>query len=430
MRPRLVVLASVVTTLLTLGVANAAIAAPSHNNGLTINVTPSPIAAGQGVLIYGQLNVSPIAAQTIILYHNLAGSRQGYVRVAQTTTDSHGFYEFTRAENVVETNRSWFVREAGAHAIHSRTVVEQVSALVSLAANVMSTDTAHPVVFSGHVDPSHSGEKVILQDQVGASDIWQFLAAGRLDGQSNYSISYRFRFPGERNIRVLFAGDDRNGRSASDPVAVTIQQKQIAGFTINSSAPLVGYQQPITISGVLAQPSSTAPETNTPVTLWAWNSAQRKWTPVGDTTTDPTGSYTFAPQNPSYNTQYEVRTTLAPHRHSAELFEGVQDLVSMAASATTSTVGQSITFVGTVLPDKAGHVVYLQLGTDGDWHRVQTRLVQFGSKFVFSWTFGKAGTYQFRARVTGDSGNIGGASTPVTIQVSPATSPAALPPAS
>jgi hypothetical protein len=416
---------------LAFSVSNAAIAAPSQDNGLTVNVTPNPILAGQGVLIYGQLNVPPLAGQTVILYHNLAGSGQSYTKVSQTTTDSHGFYEFTRAENVVETNRSWFVREAGAHVIHSRTVVEGVSALVSLGASPASGDTKHPVVFAGHVDPNHPGDPVILQEQVGSSDAWRFLASGRLDARSNYAIRYQFRFPGERDIRVLFPGDERNLRVASDPVAVTIQQAQLAGFTINSSSPLVSYQQPISISGVLDQPSSNAPETSTPVTLWAWSSVQRKWTPIGDTTTDSTnGSYTFAPQNPSYNTRYQVRTTLAPHRHSAVLFEGVQDQVSMTASSTTSTVGQSVTFAGTVLPDKAGHVVYLQLGAPGAWQRVQTRVVQFGSRFAFTWTFGKAGTYQFRGRVTGDGGNVGGASTPVTIQVSPPANPSTLPPAS
>ena len=80
---------------------------------MTINAIPNPIDAGEGVFIYGHLNVPPSGGQTIILYHHLAGSGRGYTRVGQTTTDSHGFFEFTRAEDMVTTNRSWFVREAG-----------------------------------------------------------------------------------------------------------------------------------------------------------------------------------------------------------------------------------------------------------------------------------------------------------------------------
>jgi hypothetical protein len=432
MRPRLAVLAAVVTTLVAVVVPSAVTATPRHNRGLTINVTPNPILAGEGVFIYGQLNDSPLAGQTIILYHHLAGSGRGYTRVSATKTDARGFYEFTRAENVVETNRSWFVREAGVHGVHSRTVFERVAALVSLTASTTTADTGQPVVFTGHVDPNHAGEEVLLQQQVGSSDDWHTLKSGRLGPGSDYAITYRFRFAGERDVRVLFPADVRNIRGASDPVTMTIEQTQIPGFTINSSAPLIDYGQPVTISGVLDQSSAAnKAEPGTPVTLWARDAFRDQFIPVADTTTGQDGSYKFNSQFPSSNTVYLVRTTLAPHRHSAALFEGVKDVVTMTPSSTTSTVGGRITLDGTVLPDKTGHVIYLQrLGPDGEWHNVEIRVVQFGSTFHFAWTFGKAGTYVFRARITSDHANVGGASAPVTIQVSPAPNPAALPPAS
>jgi plastocyanin len=207
---------------------------------------------------------------------------------------------------------------------------------------------------------------------------------------------------------------------------VAVQQKQVPGFTIASSDPLISYGQSVIISGVLDHAAPT-----TPVTLWARNAGQSQFTPVADTTTGSDGSYMFAPQAPGSNTVYQVRTTLAPRRHSAVLFEGIQDVLTLTPSSTTSQVGGHVTFTGTVLPDKAGHVVYLQrLGADGDWHSEEIRLVTNASAFQFGWTFGKAGTYQFRARITGGDGNIGGASPPVSIQVAPTTNPSSLPPAS
>ncbi|MBV9606610.1 MAG: hypothetical protein JO027_15960 [Solirubrobacterales bacterium] len=425
MRPRLAVLAMVVTTLVAVAVPSVVTAAPSHNRGLTINAIPNPIDAGEGVFIYGHLNVAPVGGQTIILYHHLAGSGAGYTKVGQTQTDTHGFYEFTRAEDVVLTNRSWFVREAGIHQIHSRTVFERVAALVSLSASTSTAVTGQPVVFTGHVEPNHAGERVVLQEETPSGD-WRGLKSGRLDGGSNYAITYRWRFAGDHTVRVLFPSDARNISGAANPVTVAVQQKQIPGFTINSSDQLISYGQTVTISGVVANAAS-----NTPVTLWARDAYQAQFTPVADTTTGAGGSYTFAPQTPGYNTEYQVRTTLAPHRHSAVLFEGVQDVLTMTPSSTTSEVGGHVTFTGTVLPDKAGHVIYLQrLGADGDWHNEEIRVVTNASTFQFGWTFGKAGTYQFRARIVGDRGNVGGASAPVTIQVSPATNPSTLPPAS
>lgn len=425
MRLRLAVLASVVTTLSAFAVPSLVTAAPVHNRGLTINAIPNPIDAGDGVFIYGHLNVPPMGGQTIVLYHHLAGSGRGYTRIGQTTSDSHGFFEFTRAEGVVRTNRSWFVREGGIHQIHSRTVFERVSALVSLNASTSTAVTGQPVAFTGHVDPNHVAERVILQQETNSGN-WRNLETGRLDRGSNYSITHRWRFPGDHTVRILFPGDARNISGTSNPATVAVQQKQVPGFTISSSDQLISYGQPVTISGVLANaPAST------PVTLWARNAYQGQFTPVADTTTGADGSYTFAPQGPTYNTVYQVRTTMAPRGHSAALFEGVQDALTITPSSTTSQIGGHVTFTGTVLPDKAGHVIYLQrLGADGNWHNEEIRLVTRASTFQFGWTFGKAGSYEFRARITAGGGNIGGASTPVTIQVSPTTSTSALPPAS
>jgi hypothetical protein len=431
MRLRLAVLAALVTTLATCTVSSVAGATPLHDRGLTINAIPNPIDAGEGVFIYGQLNVGPVGGQTIVLYHHVAGSFRGYTKVGETTTDSRGFYEFTRAENVVMTNRSWLVREQDIDQIHSRIAYERVSALVSITASTTTAVTGQPVTFTGAVAPNPAFERVVLQEQTSSGD-WRDLGSSRLDGGSNYSITYRWRFAGDHTVRVLFPGDIRNIPGASDQPTVAVQQKQVPGFTITSSDQLISYGQSVTISGVLDEPSvATTPVANTPVTLWARNAYQSQFTPVADTTTGPYGSYTFAPQVPTYNTVYQVRTTLASRRHSAGLFEGVQDVLTLTPSSTASDVGGSVTFTGTVLPDKAAELVYLQrLGADGDWHNEEVRFVSDASTFQFGWTFGKAGTYQVRARITGDRANVGGASVPVKITVSPAVSPTTLPPAS
>ena len=63
-------------------------------------------------------------------------------------------------------------------------------------------------------------------------------------------------------------------------------------------------------------------------------------------------------------------------------------------------------------------MIYLQrLGKDGDWHTVEVRFVNASSTFQFGWTFGTAGVKQFRAQIDGGPANVGGASNPVTIDV-------------
>jgi hypothetical protein len=426
MRPRFVALASLLAAAFVIGMTTVASAAPHHNRGLTINATPNPIIAGEGVLIYGQLRGTDIAGQRILLYHRLAG-RPHFSLVGVTHTDSHGFYEFTRAEGVVLTRRNWFVRGPGA--THSRTVHERVAALVSLSSDVTQQDTNHPIVFSGHVTPDHAGQRVLLQAQNGASNNWHTLKAGRLNGASNYTIAERWRTPGVRDVRVVFPGDFRNNRGESDPVTVDIQQAQVKGFSINSSDPIIAFGQSATISGTLDMPGSNNPEPNTPVNLCTRTAQQTQFTCGTASMTGADGSYSFS-VSPTSNTVYVVKTTLPPDRHSARLFEGVQDLISITPSATSTTVGQVVTFTGTVTPDKAGDVIYLErLGKDGHWHVVEVRTVNAASGYQFGWKFGNSGTAVFRTRIPGDPANVGAASPAVTITVAPAPV-ASLPPAS
>jgi hypothetical protein len=426
MRPRLVALASLLVAGLAIAAPAVASAAPKHNHGLTINATPNPILAGEGVLIYGQLRGTDIGHKPILLYHRIAGAPR-FTLVGVTRTDSHGFYEFTRAEGVVLTRRSWFVRSVGQ--THSRTLHERVQALVTLSASATSTDTTHPITFTGTVTPNHAGQRVLLQVANAAGTSWHTVKVGRLDSASNYSITKRWATPGQRVVRAAFPGDVRNNAGASDPVTVTVQQAQIPDFTISTSNPVIEFGQAATISGTLDQPGTTTPEPNTAVKLCS-RAAQANQLSCGAAgTTDASGNYSF-PVMPTSNTVYVVKTVLPPNRHSARLFEGVQDLITFTPSTTSTQVGQVVTFTGTVTPDKAGDVIYLERqGKDGRFHVVEVHRVKFDSTYQFAWKFGNSGTAVFRARIPGDGVNAGAASAPATITVAPAPV-ATLPPAS
>lgn len=432
MRLRFAMLACVLAALGIAAVPGVVSAAPRHNRGLTIAAVPNPIIAGSGVVIYGHLAGPGSAGQPIALYHHLARSHRGYTLVQTTTTDSSGYYEFTRAENVVETNRSWFVR--GPDRSHSRTVYERVSALINISPSTNSSDTAHPITFTGTVTPSHAFERVVLQDESGTGDTWHTLKAGRLDAGSSYSIPYRWRVPGVYNVRAVFPGDARNIRGISDELTVIVQQAEVPDFTINTSSPIVPYPGSATISGVLYMPgSTTTPDPNVVVQLWGRSPHQSRFRLLDDGTTGSNGSYSFSQTGLTANKVYLVATMPLAHtkrRHTAALFEGVQDVLTFNSNTSSAMTGQTVTFSGTVLPDKAGHSIYLQkLGKDGAWHTVEVGTVRNDSMFQFSWTIGAPGTHTFRARITSDRANVGTASAPMSVT---ATTPSAtsLPPAS
>lgn len=419
MRLRFTVLVSAAAAAALAGTALPAVAgaAPQHNRALTIHAAPLSIIAGEQVLIYGQLEGADHAGQVIRLYHRINPSPV-FTLISKTTTNGAGQYEFVRADGIVMTNRNWYVR--GPVFSHSRTVHERVAALLSLAASSPTGTTRHPITFSGHVTPGHAGSVVVLQVQNAAGTAWRTLARSVVGSGSNYQFNHAWRAPGAYDVRVLFRGDARNTTAASDPVSVQISQTEVADFTIVTSDPVVTDTTPVTISGVLDQPGTTTPEPSTLVGLYERTpAAGTTFSEVTTATTGTDGSYTFANVVPAHNELYEVRTMAAPRRASAALFQGVQDVLTFQASAQTATVGGQVTFSGTVSPSKAGHVIYLErLGADNAWHVVEQGVVSPMSTFSLPWTFGTAGTKEFRARITGGPANVGAASTPVSVVVS------------
>jgi hypothetical protein len=146
------------------------------------------------------------------------------------------------------------------------------------------------------------------------------------------------------------------------------------------------------------------------------------------------GSYSFSVAGalaPSHNEVYQVRTELPPSRDSAQLFEGVRDIVTISPSSNGSMDGGSVTFTGGVVPIKVGHVIYLQkLGTDDNWHNVEVGVINANSHYSFTWTFGAVGSKQFRVRVPGGPENVGAASPTEAVTVTGLAPPSSLPPAS
>ena len=182
-------------------------------------------------------------------------------------------------------------------------------------------------MFSGHVTPGHAGSVVVLQAQKGSSDDWTTLKRGRGQAGSNYQISYAWRTPGDRDVRVLFRGDARNTAAASDPVTVVIQQTEVPDFTISTSDPIVANGPPFTISGTLYQPGTHHAEPSTSVSLFG-REPEGDPLPGGHHDDDRFGRQLQLPE-PHLDDQ---RAVPGPHHvrarpgHSAVLFEGVQDV--------------------------------------------------------------------------------------------------------
>jgi hypothetical protein len=422
MRVRVAVLAAAVTACGCAAIPSIAAAhGPVRNRALTIHNSPRSIVAGDAVLIYGRLLGRGAANQRIVLWHRI-NPRARFTVIGRTDTDSSGRYEFTRAEGIVESDRSWYV--TGPARSHSKTVHERVAAEVTLTASSTQASTRHPIAFTGQVSPGHAGEPIEIQAQKGNSTQWHTIKTGRLSASSSYSIQFAWRFPGQRNVRAVFRGDRRNSRGVSAVGTVIVEQTEVPSFTIASSDPVVPNQIPATISGKLSEPSGSPAEPGVSVALYAGTPGQHNWTETQTTTTGADGSYRFTVQG-STNELYQARTTFAPPRHSAVVYQGVQDVVSITPSTTSALVGNPVTFSGNVAPGKPGDAVYLErLGKDGHWHIVSSSRLDGASDYSIGWTFGTPGDKQVRVQVLGDPENVTGASSavPITVTLPPVAS--------
>jgi hypothetical protein len=171
---------------------------------------------------------------------------------------------------------------------------------------------------------------------------------------------------------------------------------------------------------LLASSGGTA-EPGVSVALYTSQPGRHDWSETQTTTTGLDGSYSFTVQG-STNELYQARTTFAPIRDSAVVFQGVQDVVSITSSAAAAVVGQQVTFGGNVSPGKPGDAVYLErLGKDGNWHIVESSTLNQASDYSIGWTFGTPGAKQVRVQVLGNPENVTGvsASVPITVTLPP-----------
>ena len=410
-----------------LAVAPAVASAHKHPSPLgrcsiSIRVAPRRIQAPEQVEAKGRLRCRPHAnasGQMVTLYEHAAGTA-GFVPVKNTTTTTGGFYELSTGP--LSTNASFYVRSHGAQSASRRV---RVAAQVTLTGPPEGTqiETGVPETFSGTVNPTDEGARVIMQRQNAITgDEWHRIGVGLVGAGGAYSITHIFRVPGDASIRVLVRSDGLNVPSESENMLeYEISQAQNPSLTINSSADPITYGQSVTISGVLAGTTKSQP-----VTLLARTVHQHGFAPIAQISTEANGSYSFPAQSPVNSTLYKVK---GAGQKSAVLYEGVKNVLTAEVSPTTVQAGEALTFKGTVAPDHTGHVIYLerQNAAGTGFHVVQVGRVLPGSTYLIVHQFYVPGTKIVRIDIPGGPDNGRAVSQLFTITVTPAPASALTP---
>jgi hypothetical protein len=433
---RLTVATAVATSLLAVAIAPAGALAHRHRShsdrcGISINVVPRQIVAGEPVVIFGRLrcvNQANAAGREVKLFHHLIGQGGGFTYVESVTTDAAGFYAIARADGAVETNRSWYVRALGARSATKRIGVAATVTLSGPPEGQLLTGYPNRVTFTGNMSPADAGARVILQRQNATTGgDWRRIDSGIVTAAGTFTIVHTFVVPGDANVRVLVRSQRRNLPSASNVLGYAISQAENPQLTIEASADPIAFGESVTISGKLEGGA------NQLVTLLAHGRRQQGFERIAQTQTNAAGEYSFPAQSPINNTFYRVispgscasrgdRSCQARRLASAVLYEGVKDVLTAKVSATTVPAGQPVTFSGTVSPDHTGHAIYLerQNASGGGFHTIEVGRVGPGSTYSLSRRLYDPGAKVLRVFIPGGPENQGAASQPFTITVSPA----------
>jgi hypothetical protein len=407
---------------------------PASGCRVSLAVAPRMLYAGQKATAVGVLSCAEAGAagaQSVTLYEGSLVT-PGYTVAGTATTEANGAYKIETTSPLSANSRFYVL--AGSAQSPYRTV--KVIALVTLKGPAegaqlqagLRTGRRNTVVFTGTVSPADIGAEVVLQRQDALTgNEWHrigggLVAAGANPTEGTFSIRHTFVVPGDANVRVLLRSQRRNVASPSNVLTYEISQAQNAAITIHSSADPITYGQPVTISGAIAAGSGAT------ATLLARTIHQRGFAPVAEVKANAQGDYEFPAQSPIDSTLYEVQSN---GRSSAVLYEGVRDVLTASVAPGTSVqVGQTLTFSGTVSPERNGHVIYLEREDGlhpGFFHVVEISTIT-GTTYSIEHTVYEVGTSVFRVRIPGDAQNGGGASQPFTITVAPAPSASAVTP--
>lgn len=396
----------------------------ANANGCRVRLAVSPhvVTSGESVLLTGDYicNGAPVAGQTATFYEHVAGAG-GFNPIGTETTAATG--EFTGNASAVVANSSFY---AVVNSARSATRPVRVAPLVTAIppapeGTAFLTGFAHRVAFNGSVSPEDRGAEVVLQRESSAvSEEWGVIQQRiYVQADGTFSFVHKFGAPGDANLRIVVRPHGRfDVRGVSDVMSYTITQTQNPNLTLEPSPRPVTYGQPLTLSGI-TKAGAGAKVVVTSRTFGGVN------TTIGEPLAGAGGAWTLTIPAAVQSAHYSA---ISGRYHSAQVFVGVK--WSVVANPIPGSVpsGTTVTFTGTASPAaRTGHVVYLERhnAIGNAWHVVNLGFTQTGGTFSIPWYVVGSGKEVFRIKVPGDPINVGTASGPLEIEVTPpaATTP-------
>jgi phospholipase C len=154
------------------------------------------------------------------------------------------------------------------------------------------------------------------------------------------------------------------------------------------------------------------------IELWRRFPAQRGFSPVGRTSTNAAGTYSFEMTPGSVATDRDWLVT-AHGLKSRTVVEQVRPTVTLASTATFAVAGDVETLSGQLAPGRTGQLISLQRRVGPRWQTVARPRLQRNSTFSVAHKFATGRTEQWRAMVPSSAQSLGAASATLKIKVAP-----------
>ena len=201
---------------------------------------------------------------------------------------------------------------------------------------------------------------------------------------------------------------DLTGNVSSARV-VTLQGAVQQKVTIAPST--ITYGSSVAVTGVLTDLDGV-PLGGVTTNLQSRSPGAATWATLSTFTTSLTGQVSTSVK-PSANREYRLLTDASSayaSTSSAAVLVRVRQKVTAALSASSITLGQTVTIKGSVAPNHAGQSVTLQRYSSGAWHTVKTATLTSASTYSFSYKPGSTGTRTLRVYRPADTGHASGTS--------------------
>ena len=291
---------------------------------------------------------------------------------------------------------------------------------ISIEASPTSVMVGEIVTVNGAITPVRVGATVTIWYRASGVVTWSNLTSVVTDGTSQYSYDWTTTVGGTFELRASWPGDAEYQPAWSSVVTVVVN-KLDSVISIEASPTSVMVGEIVTVNGAI-----TPVRVGATVTIWYRVSGVAAWSNLASVVTDGTSQYSYDWTTTAIET-FELRASwlgdaeyLSAESSVITVVVGkMSSSISILASLSTITIGDTATLSGSLTPAWQGEDINIQYRIGGgSWNDLASVVTDDSGEYSYEWTpTEEVGTFQFMASWPGDAEYLSAESSVITVVV-------------